>query len=62
MLHDGRILVMEYKGKVWSEMKDSDEKRDLGAVWESRSNGTCLFIIPNGNDLEAIGKKIQPLA
>jgi type III restriction enzyme len=53
---------MEYKGKVWSEMKDSDEKRDLGAVWESRSNGTCLFIIPNGNDLEAIGKKIQPLA
>ncbi len=62
MLHDGRILVVEYKGKAWSEMKDSDEKRDLGAVWESRSNGQCLFIMPNGSDLEAIGKKIQPLA
>jgi type III restriction enzyme len=59
MLHDGRVLVVEYKGKAWSEMKDSDEKRDLGAVWESRSNGKCLFIMPNGPDLEAIRKKIQ---
>jgi type III restriction enzyme len=59
MLNDGRILVVEYKGKVWSEMKDSDEKRDLGAVWESRSNGKCLFIMPNGPDLEAIGKKVR---
>lgn len=59
MLHDGRVLVVEYKGKAWSEMKDSEEKRDLGAVWESRSGGKCLFIMPNGNDLEAIGKKIQ---
>jgi type III restriction enzyme len=58
MLHDGRVLVVEYKGKAWSEMKDSDEKRDLGAVWESRSNGKCLFIMPNGPDLDAIGKKI----
>ena len=59
MLHDGRVLVVEYKGKAWSEMKDSDEKRDLGAVWESRSNGKCLFIMPNGPDLAAIQKKIQ---
>ena len=59
LLHDGRILVVEYKGKAWSEMKDSDEKRDLGAVWESRSNGKCLFIMPDGPDLDAIAKKIQ---
>lgn len=59
MLHDGRVLVVEYKGRAWSEMKDSDEKRDLGAVWESRSNGKCLFIMPDGPDLEAIGKKIR---
>lgn len=59
MLHDGRILVVEYKGKVWSEIKDSHEKRDLGAVWESRSNGKCLFIMPDGPDLEAIRRKIQ---
>ena len=59
MTNDGRILVVEYKGKAWSEMKDSDEKRALGAVWESRSNGKCLFIMPDGPDLDAIGKKIQ---
>lgn len=59
MLHDGRILVVEYKGKAWSEMKDAEEKRALGAVWESRSNGKCLFIMPDGPVLETIGKKIQ---
>lgn len=61
LLNDGRVLVVEYKGKAWSEMKDSEEKRDLGAVWESRSHGKCLFIMPNGADLESIGKKIQKI-
>lgn len=59
MLHDGRILVVEYKGKAWSEMKDAEEKRALGAVWESRSKGKCLFIMPDGPVLEAIRKKFQ---
>lgn len=59
MLMDGRVLVVEYKGKAWSELKDSDEKRDLEAVWESRSPGRCLFIMPDGPDFEAIWKKIQ---
>jgi type III restriction enzyme len=59
MLHDGRILVVEYKGKAWSEMKDAEDKRALGSVWESRSHGQCLFIMPDGPDLEAIGKKIR---
>jgi len=59
LLHDGRVLVVEYKGKAWSEMKDAQEKRDLGAVWESRSKGKCLFIMPNGPDLDAIGNKIR---
>jgi hypothetical protein len=41
-------------------MKDAEEKRALGAVWESCSNGKCLFIMPDGPDLEAIGKKVVP--
>ncbi len=53
------MLVVEYKGRAWSEMKDAQEKRDLGAVWESRSKGKCLFIMPNGPDLVAIGNKIR---
>jgi type III restriction enzyme len=59
MLHDGRILAVEYKGKHLSKTDDSIEKNDIGTLWESRSEGRCLFIMPNGPDLEAIGKKIQ---
>lgn len=59
MLRDGRVLVVEYKGKVWSELKDSEEKRDVGAVWESRSGGKCLFVMPDGPDLAAIDSKVR---
>lgn len=59
MLHDGRILVVEYKGKHLSKTDDSIEKNDIGTLWESRSDGKCLFIMPNGPELEAVGKKIQ---
>jgi type III restriction enzyme len=59
MLNDGRILVVEYKGKHLSKTDDSIEKSDIGTLWESRSEGKCLFIMPNGPDLEAIGKKTQ---
>lgn len=58
MLHDGRVLVVEYKGKHLSQSGDAIEKRDVGTVWESRSGGKCLFVMPNGPDLEAIGKKV----
>ena len=34
------------------------ENRAIGQVWESRSNGTCLFLMPVGDDLEAIRHKI----
>lgn len=56
-LADGRVLVVEFKGgHLW---KDAEEKRLVGAVWESRSNGKCLFIMPKGFDLEAIKSKIE---
>jgi type III restriction enzyme len=59
VLKDGRILVVEYKGKALSETRDSAEKRAVGAVWESRSGGKCLFVMPDGADLGAIENKIQ---
>ncbi|MFN7138948.1 MAG: hypothetical protein ACK4UN_06395 [Limisphaerales bacterium] len=37
---------------------DAEEKRAVGTVWESRSNGKCLFIMQEGKDLNAIVKKI----
>ena len=58
-LHDGRVLVVEYKGKPWYQIEQSEEKRAVGAVWEGRSNGRCLFIMPDGPDLEAIRRKAR---
>ncbi|MEW5927996.1 MAG: DEAD/DEAH box helicase family protein [Gemmatimonadota bacterium] len=57
-LSDGRILVVESKGEhLWSN-DDSREKRALGELWEARSGGKCLFVMPRGKDFEAIRAKI----
>ena len=56
-LNDGRSLVVEYKGEHL--FADAEEKRAVGAVWEGRSNGTCLFVMPEGRNLEAIRRKIS---
>ncbi|MBG9813635.1 hypothetical protein ABD68_19260 [Bacillus endophyticus] len=59
LLNDGRYLVIEYKGfDRWSD-DDSKEKRALGELWEQKSNGSCLFIMPRGKDLQAIKSKIN---
>jgi len=56
-LEDGRVLVVEYKGEHL--YADAQEKRSVGAVWESRSGGKCLFVMPEGQDLERIRQKIN---
>jgi len=57
-LRDGRILAVEYKSeKDWSN-DDSREKRIIGELWEARSKGSCLFVMPRGMDLEAIKAKV----
>lgn len=59
LLHDGRVLAVEYKGSHLVGNDDSGEKRAVGEVWESRSNGKCLFIMSDGTDLEAIRRKVS---
>ena len=44
-LHDGRILVVEYKGEAYATNDDSREKAQVGARWEGSSNGRCLFVM-----------------
>ncbi len=44
-LNDGRIFVVEYKGKPYVTNDDSKEKRNLGELWEERSNGKGLFLM-----------------
>ena len=56
-LTDGRVLAVEYKGEHL--FADAEGKCAVGAVWESRSGGKCLFIMPEGKDLEKIRQKIR---
>ena len=57
-LKDGRFLVVEYKSEDRWSNEDSEEKRQLGEIWEKLSNGRCLFVMPKGKDLEAIKAKV----
>jgi type III restriction enzyme len=58
-LMDGRILVVEYKGGHLYTAEDAEEKRAIGAVWESRSGGRCLFVMPTAGDFSVIDSKIR---
>ena len=59
LLTDGRYLVVESKGEhLWSA-DDAKEKREIGELWEKRSDGKCLFIMPKGTDFDAIRTKLS---
>jgi type III restriction enzyme len=57
MLTDGRIVVVEYKGKHLVE--DAKEKRMVGELWAEASNGACLFVMPTASDFSAIDRAIN---
>lgn len=44
-LNDGRILAVEYKGEHLIDNEDTREKNTIGALWERKSKGKCLFMI-----------------
>ncbi|WP_159732023.1 DEAD/DEAH box helicase [Methylosinus sp. Ce-a6] len=44
-LTDGRIFVVEHKGKVYATNDDSAEKRNVGELWERSSGGKALFLM-----------------
>jgi type III restriction enzyme len=45
MLQDGRILVIEYKGKHLLSSDDTKEKENIGLLWEALSEGKGLFLL-----------------
>lgn len=57
LLMDGRVLVVEYKGKHL--YTDAEEKRVVGKVWESRSKGRCLFSMPTNGDFSEISTLVS---
>ncbi|MEI7939692.1 MAG: hypothetical protein WCK27_23670, partial [Verrucomicrobiota bacterium] len=58
-LTDGRVMAVEYKGKHLYDADDAEEKRAVGAVWESRSGGKCLFVMPTEGDFSGIAKALK---
>ena len=42
-LTDGRHLAVEYKGLHLADTSDTQEKADIGALWQARSNALCVF-------------------
>jgi len=58
LLHDGRILVVEYKNERDWDLPDSEEKRAVGQLWADRSKGRCLFVMPKGPDWGAIARAV----
>ncbi len=57
-LTDGRVMAVEYKGKHLYDAVDAEEKRAIGKVWESRSVGKCLFVMPTQGDFSVIAKAV----
>lgn len=61
-LEDGRVLAVEYKGRLQVE-EDTREKEQVGLQWEKSSGGRCLFLLAvadaNGADVgQQIAAKI----
>jgi type III restriction enzyme len=52
LLDDGRVLAVEYKG-AFSRESDNAEKMAVGNLWESRSEGRCLFRFVFKEDYES---------
>ncbi len=55
-LKDGKYLVVEYKGKDRYPLEQ--EKRDIGDLWEKRSKGKCLFVMPTDKKYDVILAKL----
>jgi type III restriction enzyme len=58
-LTDGRALAVEYKGEHIYDGVDAEEKRTIGKVWESRSGGKCLFVMPTEVAFSSIATAIR---
>lgn len=52
LLNDGRLLVVEYKGKPYVTNDDSKEKHAVGELWELKSDGRALFVMAEKQDAQ----------
>ena len=52
-LHDGRYLVVEYKGEHLEDTADTRSKEVVGKLWEGSSNGLCRFFMATKANIAA---------
>ncbi len=57
-LHDGRTLVIEYKGADRIDNADTAEKSTIGALWERKSGGLFLVV---GKSVDGMDPRRQML-
>lgn len=43
-LVDGRLAIIEYKGKHLATLADELHKKEVGELWAERSGGDCVFV------------------
>lgn len=53
-LKKGRVAAIEYKGGDRITDDDSKEKMAIGAVWQARSKGRCIFVMPSNRNFQAM--------
>lgn len=58
LTNQDKYLVVEYKGADRWTQEEEEFKRWIGELWEARSNGHCLFVMPRGKDFDAIRAKL----
>lgn len=42
-LHDGRIVIAEYKNATLAQAAEEQHKKNVGELWAARSGGNCVF-------------------
>ena len=53
-LLDGRLAIIEYKGKDRMKLEEELHKKDVGELWQARSDGQCVFIWVANQDWDTL--------
>ena len=59
-LRDGRVGLVEYKGRHLATNEEEQHKKDIGELWEARSAGTCVFVWVVDRDWAELKKRLAP--
>jgi type III restriction enzyme len=58
-LYSGVTLAVEYKGAHIADSRDSKEKKQIGELWERRSEGKCKFVWVEDRDWQTLKDSVM---